>query len=315
MIKYMEQSKKERLCSAADTDRKSSSLQKIKEGLYQLRVKRFYAMNFDFFEMEPHSHSEMEIMYAVYGYCTIHVWKSEERQEIILKEGEYIFLDAFVKHRLIIEKNHRCRLLNLEMALQKSEKPSWEMLTSTPSFTRLCMKMRDYLTGYDAARNLHMVITRLHGQMKTEAEEKDEQLMQQLLLLQLLAELGRQMEKVNKNERKGVYVSKALDYLKAHFEDELSIDMIARQVGTSSAYLQRLIREETGKTIIYLINELRIEKAKLLLETSSLPIVDIAVSIGFNNRQHFTHTFQKQAGCSPGLYRKQKGNDRVWQGF
>ena len=58
-----------------------------------------------------------------------------------------------------------------------------------------------------------------------------------------------------------------------------------------------------------------IEKAKILLETSSLPIPDIAVSVGFNNRQHFTYTFLKLVGCSPALFRKHKGDYRVWNGF
>lgn len=68
-------------------------------------------------------------------------------------------------------------------------------------------------------------------------------------------------------------------------------------------------------SIIDKVNELRIEKAKLLLETSHMPIIDIAISVGFNNRRHFTHTFLKRTGSSPAIYRKHKENYRVWEGF
>ena len=56
------------------------------------------------------------------------------------------------------------------------------------------------------------------------------------------------------------------------------------------------------------ILRLRIEKAKMLLENSTLPIVDIAVNVGFNSRQHFCAMFGRIAGCSPMMWRKQKGN-------
>ncbi len=294
---------------------RSESLQKLREGSFQLRIKRYYAMNFDFFEMEPHAHTELEIMYIVHGFCKIKVWKANEKQELILKEGEYIFLDSGVKHQLEIEKNNRCRLLNLEMAVQKAEDMTWQLLSVSDSFISLVDALHGFLTGFDAVRNLHMVITRLHGQMQTELDLKEHYIMQQLLLTQMLIELGRQLVRVNRNEHRSKYVNRAMEYMKAHFDEEISVGQIAEQVGTSSAYLQRLIKEETGKTLILCVNEMRIEKAKLLLETSSLPVVDIAVSIGYNNRQHFTHTFQKMTGCSPGLYRKQKGNTHLWQGF
>jgi len=81
------------------------------------------------------------------------------------------------------------------------------------------------------------------------------------------------------------------------------------------SYLQRLFKEHIGQSIIDKINELKIAKAKLLLEISCLPIIDIAVTVGFHNRQHFTLVFTKIIGCSPSLYRKQKGNNQLFLGF
>ena len=59
-----------------------------KESLYDSRimqcwlgVKRYYAMNFDFFEMEPHMHKEFEIMYIASGSCRIFSWTKDNLRE------------------------------------------------------------------------------------------------------------------------------------------------------------------------------------------------------------------------------------------
>ncbi len=54
---------------------------------------------------------------------------------------------------------------------------------------------------------------------------------------------------------------------------------------------------------------------KHLPEISRLTVTEIAVSVGFNSRQYLTRAFTREAGCSPGVYRKTKGNSSVYQGF
>lgn len=282
------------------------------------QVKRYYAMNFDFFEMEPHTHKEFEIMYAVSGSCKILYWPEENNEkEVILREGEYVLIDCCKKHQLIVAKGMPCRVLNLEIQIV----PKGEML-HLQHFMEQSKALLDFLKyplallkGYDDTGTLHTIITELHRQLQNNTDEAEHQVMQNLILAQFLIELSRQRSRKYYTESGSKYVRKALTYLTNHFDQDIKIKDIANEIEISPAYLQRLFKDQTGKTLIDKMNELRIEKAKILLETSSLPIPDIAVSVGFNNRQHFTYTFLKLVGCSPALFRKHKGDYRVWNGF
>ena len=49
----------------------------------------------------------------------------------------------------------------------------------------------------------------------------------------------------------------------------------------------------------------RIEKAKEMLRNTDLPIVDVALSVGFSSQSHLSHWFLRQVGVSPAAYRRQ----------
>ncbi len=281
-------------------------------------VKRYYAMNYDFFEMESHSHIEFELMYVASGSCKILCWIKESRpEEWILKEGDYVLIDCNTKHQLDIARGSKCRILNLEISIQKGDNGIClaQLLEQSRSLQDFMNLPIGAFRGYDNSGNLHTIISELHKQLQNTTDDAEHKIMQNLILAQLIIELGRQRTKKYDVESGSKYVRKTLTFLSTYFDQELKIKDIAEEVGISPAYLQRLFKDQTGKTLVDKITELRIEKAKLLLETSSLPITDIAVSVGFNNRQHFSYTFLKLQGCSPAQYRKHKGDYRVWKGF
>ncbi len=281
-------------------------------------VKRYYAMNFDFFDMEPHSHGEFEIMYIASGSCSIYRWTAEDTEEVWrMKEGEYVIIDGGTRHKLEVVKGVRCRILNLEIALLP---PSGGNGGNTiEQFCVQSKSLRDFFKlpasiykCYDGEGTLHTIITEIHKQLQNPTDAGEHRVMQNLCLAQLLVELGRQRSKKYRSDGGSKYVSRTLSYLNSNYDKDIKVEDIAAKIGVSAAYLQRLFKEQTGKTLVDKINELRIEKAKVLLETSSLPVTDIAISVGFNNRQHFTYTFRKLTGCSPSVYSKHKGDYQVW---
>ncbi len=297
----------------------------IKESIYDkqnlscwFQVKSYYAMNFDFFEMEPHIHKEFEIMYVASGSCKIFCWMKEDRpEEWILKEGEYVFVDCNTKHKLEVIRGSKCRILNLEIVIHDKDYGIClaQLVEHSKSLQDFLRHKINGFKGYDDAGNLHTIISELHKQMQNTMDETEYNIMQNLILAQFIIEIGRQSSKKYHIESGSKYVRMTLTYLSNYFEQDIKIKDIAKEIGISVAYLQRLFKEQTGKTLVDKINELRIEKAKILLETSSLPITDIAVSVGFNNRQHFSYTFLKLVGSSPALYRKHKGDYELWIGF
>lgn len=100
-------------------------------------------------------------------------------------------------------------------------------------------------------------------------------------------------------------------FMKSNLHHSLTRDDLAQVVALSPAHLARLYRQATGHTLADRLTELRIERAKQLLVSSSLPMTHIALEIGFNSSSHFSHMFLKHVGVSPLAYRQAKG--RVWR--
>ena len=99
-------------------------------------------------------------------------------------------------------------------------------------------------------------------------------------------------------------------YIRAHLADKLSLDEVAEQVYLSKSYFCRIIKEELGCTFTEYVNQLRMERGKLLLTSTDLSIAEIACAVGFGEQSYFNRIFKKQTGISPGSYRK-KGDKKA----
>jgi AraC-like DNA-binding protein len=101
-------------------------------------------------------------------------------------------------------------------------------------------------------------------------------------------------------------VQRARRFMEKQLKEDLTLEDIAKQVGTSASYLSRRFKLETGKNITSYLNELRIEEAKRLLLDESLMITDIAFAVGYGSVQHFGRTFNSIVGCSPSSWRQKQ---------
>jgi len=101
-------------------------------------------------------------------------------------------------------------------------------------------------------------------------------------------------------------VRAALAYMREHCtEQHLSLGEVADHVYVSQWHLSKLLNRETGQSFFDLLGSLRIAKAKELLQDPSLRIHEIAENTGFSDVGHFSRSFKKIAGCTPGEYRNQ----------
>ncbi|MBL8028310.1 MAG: helix-turn-helix transcriptional regulator [Fibrobacteres bacterium] len=99
-------------------------------------------------------------------------------------------------------------------------------------------------------------------------------------------------------------VLKAHTYLLEHLDQDISMKEIAKQLHISEGWLSRVFKEGTGESIVPFLNKMRIEKARTLLETTTLPILDIGLMVGFQNAQHFRRVFKQIVGKLPSEMRR-----------
>lgn len=93
------------------------------------------------------------------------------------------------------------------------------------------------------------------------------------------------------------------DYIELHADGELKLAELARQVGYSEYYLSRKFKQEMGSSIRAYIRLIRVERAKLMLSTTGIPIHRIADTLHFASSSHFSQAFREIVGKTPQQYR------------
>ena len=209
-------------------------------------------------------------------------------------------------------------MLNLEGRVETAVGGSClQICSKDPAIAVFCADLEPVITGTDDGR-LHDVLRALIQELKEipDYHITDHNPMLNLLLGQFFLTLARQRQRARRsNGEQSLHCRRAQLYIEENFDQEITVGDVAAAVGISEGYLQRLYKKEKGFPIMEEILRLRIEKAKNLLENSTLPVIDIAINVGFNSRQHFSAMFTRIAGCSPMMWRKRKGGLAVFEGF
>jgi AraC family transcriptional regulator len=94
--------------------------------------------------------------------------------------------------------------------------------------------------------------------------------------------------------------------LRAGLARGVSVEEVARQCNMSVSQFGRTFKKATGQTPHRWLVYLRLERAKDLLLRSTLPLAEIALACGFSEQSHFTRTFSRLVGTSPGEWRRQR---------
>lgn len=104
-----------------------------------------------------------------------------------------------------------------------------------------------------------------------------------------------------KNTSEHLY--KAIQYINAHYFEDLNLDILAQNVFVSSYYLSHLFRREMGVTFSDYLTKVRVSRAKeLLMEGRS--VEDVSECVGYRDGNYFIKIFKKYVGVTPSKYRK-----------
>jgi len=98
-------------------------------------------------------------------------------------------------------------------------------------------------------------------------------------------------------------IERAIDYIEAHFTEDVGVDDLAAVAGLNRFHLAHAFKAATGRSPYRFLLERRVLEAKRLLMTD-LPLVVLALTLGFADQSHFAKRFRAITGVSPGNYRK-----------
>ncbi|MED4731374.1 helix-turn-helix domain-containing protein [Aneurinibacillus migulanus] len=112
----------------------------------------------------------------------------------------------------------------------------------------------------------------------------------------------RYYEELTKDEQ----LQKCIDYIGEHYTEDLSATQVAAQINLSAPYFSRLFKKETGRSFVYYVTFVRMQRAVWLLRHTNQTIEQIAEELGFNTPNYFSCIFKKYAGLAPSEYRATK---------
>lgn len=187
--------------------------------------------------------------------------------------------------------------LFVEMSADQQLQDELKIGADVAAVWRTCMNM-----PFDRLRDLLL-------RMAREVREPGfaSELMVEGLGVTLLAETLRVLQRVEANAaRKGGLSPWRLRTIEARIRDGGSLPTLgelAELCGLSRRQLMRAFREETGRTVGAFVQDLTLERAKVLLQNTDLPIGEVAAQLGFTTATAFSTAFRRSVGESPRNFR------------
>ncbi|MDQ0191868.1 AraC family transcriptional regulator [Paenibacillus wynnii] len=289
------------------SERSGSLFQKVLiNGDYSPRFFAYYYKQWNNYKMQFHHHNSTEIMYLISGSCTVDVRQMKGNAESYsMKRGELIILDANVPHRLIVEDGTPCRMLNVEFGFTeyKGVAPSIGSLAREEQVVaRLLGTPFSSLILPDPEEVYHVLKSLV---LELDQRGADGGSMTDLLFCEMLLRIARLKEEKLRSSQHPTefYVRRSIEFLHQNYDRSIQVKDIALAVSLHPGYLHRIFKSHTGRTITDYLNILRIEKSRMLLAKSDIPVAEIADYVGISSRQYFHLLFKKYTGLTPVEYR------------
>lgn len=223
---------------------------------------------------------EMEVYEAVNGREAIEIFRQKDCQ-IALLDISMPGIDGLEAAEEIRRENGTCSII---------------FLTAYDEFdyAKRAIKVRalDYLLKPSAREELIMVLE--------EAIHLTERAAGPDLPAVSLQDNGEERQEPMKNQLFTEYIR---GYIEAHYMEDISLQDAAEQLHYSDAYFCRFFKQNFDKNFIMYLTELRVEKAKELLEDMTVNVKDISQKVGFRDSSYFTKVFKRITGVTPSEYR------------
>jgi len=258
----------------------------------------FYNRKLRKYSMGFHAHARLEVMYVRKGRCLVETTNASYR----LKDRDVVLLNSNVPHRLEVEDF--CHILNFEFGLSQAGG-----VLSTNDFRIADSDLSiaadpDVAVLHDTEDLDQLIAGELFELFSHDRGSEIIQLYFKLILLKIV----RLNAIARSTSAHRTYIDDIIRYIHANYGSTFTIEDLARHVCLSKVYLHKIFKKSMNVTIIQYTTNIRIEKAKDLLESTSMPITDICMHVGMNSRQYFSMVFKKETGSSPAEFRLKANN-------
>ncbi|MBP3626971.1 MAG: AraC family transcriptional regulator [Clostridia bacterium] len=245
-------------------------------------------------EEKPHCHDFCEIIFVVSG----HGFVSINDMEYPLNQGDVVIYNPGVMHSERSSENHPFEFIFFAIdRFEITNLPKNHLLPENSDFVHSCIK------SYD-------VLNFIFKQMILESDKKEyyygeiSKELARTALMYIIRTIYCDEVDSNKPFQNNEVLNIAIDFINDNISGDLSLKNIASKCFVSKFHLSHLFKQHKNCSIGSYILDIRLTKAKKLLEDSDLSISDICRETGFKDTSYFCRAFKKNVKITPLKYRK-----------
>lgn len=259
-----------------------------------------------------HDHSFFEICYVLSGECLHSVEFEEKTEKYCLKSGDLLILPPGLRHKVRMDTDS----VAVNILIRRSTFEETFMY-SIPLDSLLYQYFAEVIYADNAQECLVFhtkddeEIPRLFYDMAFEycnMKESASRIVNLLLSVFLAKILDNHFESIEILGK--IYdiqdkIPAVLQYMNQNYA-HMTMDDVAGYFHFSTSYLRKVFKESTGQTLIFALQQIRISRAKELLEKTNISVQKISYLVGYEDQTYFIRLFKKDTGLTPAKYRKEK---------
>lgn len=259
-----------------------------------------------------HTHNFIEITYVISG-SGLHIVGDKK---YTVTRGDLFIINSDLPHGFFPEEGgnepptvYNCVFMPEFLDLSLFNTGNFEAVTSSFLFKSLFPE--DYASNPDLSlrgaefAEIGNLFEKMYSEYKQQRIGYTEII--RAYLIELIVKIFRYMSEndgKSKHTRNQELIDKAIEYMKIHYNTEITLSDLAMQSLISKNYFSRLFKEITSMNVSDYIQYLRTDQACKLLKTTDMKVTDIALQVGFSDLKFFYEVFKKITGKTPGDYRK-----------
>lgn len=252
-----------------------------------------------------HDHEFFEIVYVLSGQCENHIFGETD----ILRQGDLCLLSPSVTHSIWTEEGLVINILIRRSTVQNVFSNIFRGHSIISDFFTNSLYLRNFATCLkfrtNGDRDIRDQILGMYGE-QLEADEYSENIISNMLML-FFNKLVRGYHKTaaypQTVKKQNETVSQILSMIVNEYAD-ISLPVIADRLGYSVVYCSKYIKQTTGYTFSHLLKKIKLEKAKDLLNTTSMSVSEISNICGYENPENFNRAFRQRYNVSPTAFRE-----------
>ena len=259
------------------------------------------------FVFEGESHDSWELTYVDRGQIAISV----KEEKYLLKQGEMVFYIPGEFHSIHLVENKPASIIVVTF---NCDSPSMDvfqekiLLLGAEEKRCLATIVQEAEQTYSHFDNIPPFV---NMEKSADAPFGSEQIIKNALE-QLFIYICRRGDNIGMNTRMltgslgstGPLAEQVKTYMHEHLAEKLTLEQISEVHNISVSQLKRSFKEQTGKSVIAYLIDLRIRAAKRLIKEGDLNFTQIAETVGYDNIYYFSAMFKKQTGKTPTEYSK-----------